>query len=271
MGKASGGKEQRRSYKRSRPELLEKLRERLTLLNAACVGFDHEGRFAEALHLAVGLRILLHDTRTSVSIFRQLGVKDELLFEDTCGPYPAGLLVDSGRLAMLSTDPGRGDDWVPLYERRSPPGGRIAPQPFDRWWTECVLMDEAKRQFSRKRLVLKLSDQDGGAHVDPELAEDYAALSRGNSLGWARSTSPMPDAPSTPLSSPVPASVRQIAHEVIRSCQWWLEDALTKMGDDPQVASDVVSPLATYRTPFRAGRTNWPIELTERPPEGWAG
>jgi len=41
-----------------------------------------------------------------------------------------------------------------------------------------------KNIFTRRKIVLELSDTDGGAHVDAGLKDDYFALSRDNSLGW---------------------------------------------------------------------------------------
>lgn len=75
-----------------------------------------------------------------------------------------------------------------------------------------MFKDKAGNTFSRRDIVLAVANQDGGAHVDPELDEDYAALSKDNTLGWHFSVggteTEFPD-------NPVPASIRQIAHEVL--------------------------------------------------------
>jgi hypothetical protein len=73
-------------------------------------------------------------------------------------------------------------------------------------------------------LVLGLAHTDGGAHVDPELEEAYAELSRDNSLGltFYQNDERLPD------TSPVPANVRQIAFEVEKTILEQLEDVLAE-------------------------------------------
>jgi hypothetical protein len=83
-------------------------------------------------------------------------------------------------------------------------GGRA--RTFDDWWGQTVLRDAQRREFSRWDLVRVVSNQDGGAHVDPNVDELHYELTRLNSLGISRGT--------TPRDSPVPASIRQIGWEV---------------------------------------------------------
>lgn len=84
--------------------------------------------------------------------------------------------------------------------------------PFLAWWKAVVFKDQRGNRFSRKDIVLTVANQDGGAHVDPELDEDYDALSKKNTLGWTFKSG---DAEIPWPSNPVPASIRQIAHEVL--------------------------------------------------------
>jgi hypothetical protein len=68
--------------------------------------------------------------------------------------------------------------------------------------------------FTRKDLVLSIANQDGGAHVDPQLDEDYAGLTRKNSIGWVAEI----DGKIIPNeSNPALASIRQIAYKVLES------------------------------------------------------
>lgn len=176
-------------------------------------------------------------------------------FEDTCGPISPRLVMTSGALAVPSTNPAWGD-WVPLYERRTPGPRDLldrTPKPFDRWWSEAVIEDGAKHTFSRRKFVLGLANQDGGGHVDPALDEDYAAISRENSLGWEHASSPHPGTPGSPVSSPVLACVRQVAHEVIRSCQWWLPEVLRAINVEEDRIVAVIAPIANYLTPAQRG------------------
>ena len=86
--------------------------------------------------------------------------------------------------------------------------------PFQEWWDEVVIRDSGDNLFSRSDLVLTMADQDGGAHVDPDLNEAYANLSRFNSQGWAVRSGGSSYEPGNSLTA---TSVRQIAHEVEQS------------------------------------------------------
>ena len=92
---------------------------------------------------------------------------------------------------------------------------RIKPaKQFDAWWNDPVLKDAQGSVFNRRKLVLDVANEDGGAHVDPSLNPAYEALARHNSLGWVYSVGhgQQPFA-----NSPVLASVRQIAYELDRT------------------------------------------------------
>ena len=44
--------------------------------------------------------------------------------------------------------------------------------------------DSAQILFSRKDFVLALANQEGGAHVDPQIKEAYDKIANSNSMGW---------------------------------------------------------------------------------------
>jgi hypothetical protein len=94
-----------------------------------------------------------------------------------------------------------GDD-VPLTRQVS----------FEEWWHEIVFKDKSGNLLSRKELVLTAANQDGGGHVDPELDEVYDKLVRENTLGWLKSSGGKTE----PIGDPTKASIRQIAHELIK-------------------------------------------------------
>ncbi|GFO81541.1 MAG: hypothetical protein A49_11680 [Methyloceanibacter sp.] len=85
---------------------------------------------------------------------------------------------------------------------------------FDVWWNQPIVCDKQRRKMSRKDLVLALANKDGGAHVDPELDEIYASLSRQNSLGWEWVSE---EGTRDPDSGPELACLRQISHELEKS------------------------------------------------------
>ncbi len=103
---------------------------------------------------------------------------------------------------------------------------------FESWWNETVILDKNKSKFSRKLLVLSLSNKDGGAHVDHTLDEQYANLSRFNSLNWVLITSEHEiKGPST---GPEIASVRQIAYEVLLTLKDEFPDLFIQLGHERQ-------------------------------------
>jgi hypothetical protein len=211
MGKASRLRRER-GPRRSREDLLTLLVENQQFLERSAVAFD-EGYAAEAKRLAVVLRVLLHDTNQSHSLLERLGVKERLPFLDTADPInPNNLLPTPGLLMMtMSTAAGtaKGDYVAPLGDL---PPGRPVWKPFASWWQNPVMKVDGT--WSRKELVLTLANQEGGAHVDPELNERYEALARHNALGWVA----FDGAKEEPFEgSPIAVAVRQITYEVIET------------------------------------------------------
>ncbi|MCP3907512.1 MAG: hypothetical protein GY712_05790, partial [Oceanicoccus sp.] len=92
---------------------------------------------------------------------------------------------------------------------------------FPEWWNKIVLKDNNQNSFSRRELILALSNKDGGAHVDPNLDSAYADLTRNNSVGIVFSDGQTYQA----VKDVELHTVRQIAYEVIIS----IERQLNKM------------------------------------------
>jgi hypothetical protein len=210
-------------------DLIADLAEQRGFLQASAGAYD-SGQESEAKRLALHLRVLLHDTRQQQSLLTRLGVRDTLPWTDTSsGPVPNGVIVYGAGLAMLRMHlgPDASISYAPPLADRSPE--RFHPgQAFIDWWREPVLDDAQGNQFSRADLVLAVADQDGGAHIDDRLTPAYAALSRGNSLGFTQEPAPTPSGEGmfaaafgisggagAPLANSVAlANVRQIAWEV---------------------------------------------------------
>lgn len=87
---------------------------------------------------------------------------------------------------------------------------------FKNWWEEIVVKDRNGEVFTRKDLVLAVANKEGGAHVDPQLDEAFAELTRFNSLGWQVDTRGIRTPPDNSI---VDASIRQIAHELLCSVE----------------------------------------------------
>lgn len=229
--------------KRGRTELIELLREQLAFLEDSGRSFD-AGVEAEAKRLATVIRVLVHDTGSSSSLLKQLGIKHQLRYLDTAerparGP---GILIEQWSVGLggicLDADGVRFE--APLRDLSR---DNFGWQSFPTWWNRVVLADKAAERFTRKDLVLFLANKEGGAHVDQDLpARRFLALARYNTLKWGKGvnedghhyvTAPMGPA-DEPLGNPIPVNVRQIAFE--------LEETIhTRLGNllGPTAASQV--------------------------------
>jgi hypothetical protein len=195
----------------TREELLSHLHEQRAFLRLSAETFDR-GIQAEAKRLAAVIRTMVHDTGKSRSLLGQLGVKTRLRYHDTRArpPVPGAILIHAG-LAIIEI----GYEGAGVTRFQAPlddlsPERRGSPVPFEDWWTGEVLRDNEGNSFARRDLVLGVAHLDGGVHVDPELEESYAALTRANSHGWE-----LFDMQGVLLSEgPVLANVRQIAWEL---------------------------------------------------------
>jgi hypothetical protein len=222
---------------RSREEVIQKLAEQVGLLRSSARAFD-EGIDAEALRMAVHIRVLVHHTKRSRSLLNQLGVQHQLLFLDTWQPpepsQPGHIIVhrwDAG-LAVIEfhMEEGKGEARfrAPLNDQ---PDRITGPQPFRFWWNQAVIEDVTRQRFTRKDLVLFMANQEGGAHIDPEIKPRWHALTRLNSLGWGYRENyiTVPAGPDdSPMGNPVPANIRQIAFEVEKSIAEQLRDLLDR-------------------------------------------
>jgi hypothetical protein len=128
-----------------------------------------------------------------------------------------------------------------MYHAKLHSADRREPKPFDEWWRQGVLDDRQGTIFTREGLVLALAHKDGGAHVDPDLDEAYAALSRGNSLGYEFYAGEVRLRPE----SPVPANVRQVAFEL----QVTLEDQLSNLLTEREEIDDAQPGVTLFATP----------------------
>lgn len=195
---------------RSRPDLMNHLTRQLGLLRRRAASFD-AGFEDEALHLALVLRVLLHDTNSSHSLLGQLGVKHALHFVDTANPIdPSNLLPTEGLLMLKGDSSGVTyiaplGDGVPERYRRT--------KGFDLWWHAPVSKTKDRRLFSRYDYVVRIvANREGGAHLDPTPDPDFDDFVRGNPFGWVLESGEQP--PQRPAGNEVLASVRQIAYEV---------------------------------------------------------
>lgn len=187
----------------SESELEKHLEEHLGFLRTSAELFD-KGNKTEAKRLAVSVRVLVHDTKQSRSLLGQLSKKDRD-FLDTAQPRTKTVVTSYTGLVGTSFMGGP-SEYVPHLATH-----KGVMLPFAQWWDAPVIADFEQREISRRGLILAVANQDGGAHVDPELNEIYAGVSRANAMGRVR----LRDTGWEAVPDLAQATVRQIAHEVL--------------------------------------------------------
>jgi len=206
----------------TREDLLNHLEEQLSFLKSSTESFD-KGFLGEAKRMAVVIRILLHDTKHSKSLLNQLDMKGNKFLDTAVAYDPNNLIAQTLLLSIQLTNNGsqfianldsidkHQQKWIDFYE----------------WWNKIVIADKYQQTLTRKELILSLSDQDGGAHIDPKINEKYGHITRLNSLEIFRNKD---EKKQGPLKNSHLISVRQITHEVIKT----LESDYEKFGPTPQ-------------------------------------
>lgn len=161
-------------------------------LSTSCAAFD-AGDEDEAARIAVVIRVLVHDTKSSTSLLTQLGLKAALRYLDTEHGYGVsfgaasvdGVLQEVGPRGLAHWDPASvSPRWFAPLSRMEVHERLIA---FDNWWQVACITDESGvAMISRWRLVDWMAHQDGGAHVDPRgLDERYVRyLAVGDGSMW---------------------------------------------------------------------------------------
>jgi len=200
-------------YVQTTDELLDHLRDQIAFTKQSASSYDN-GFEDEAKRLAVVIRVLVHDTSNSTSLLTLLN-KKRIKFYDSALPYDPKNLLPYNGLTMMRLSTQEGASYVAPLDGGPPVRSRVRKITFNTWWKDTfVIKDKYGNTFTRKDLILNASNTDGGAHVDPELDVAYANLSRFNSLGWKVFRNDIED---DFRNSPVLPSVRQIAHEVLKT------------------------------------------------------
>lgn len=197
------------AVKLTQEELAKHLAEQIGFLQSSAKLYDL-GNEAEAKRMAVGLRVLLHDTRTSSSLLGQIHLKKRMQFISTAQKYDPTNLLSQQCLLMLRLN-GNTAQYVPLFENND----RYRLLSFPDWSSEIVFSDQKKNLYRRKQVLKLLANQDGGAHVDPELDDDLAAMKKNDLTGWVITRA---DGSTAPFDNDaVYATMRQMTFEVLQS------------------------------------------------------
>lgn len=194
-----------------RRELRQRLNEQLVFMALSSAAYD-AGFRPEFVRLALSIRVLVYDTKNSVSLLSLLGEKKRIRYLDTAWYPPdqrAGTcaVLTTGQPRLVMVQVGGQPMFRPILDEDSSDPQRPRDLvPFDDWWSAGVIFPpKTDEEFSRRDLVLWAANKSGGAHVDDTLPEDYDRLSNLNAIAVS------------PSENPVPATIRQIAHELAAS------------------------------------------------------
>jgi len=203
-------------YVQTKDELLAHLKDQIAFMIQSVISYDN-GFEGEGKRLAVIIRVLVHDTLKSTSLLTLLGEKDAM-FYDSAAVYDPRNLLTSNCLTMVRLSTKEGAEYVAPLDNLSPSRNKDKRVGFDRWWNRNIIYkDNKENTFTRKDLVLNVANKEGGAHIDPKLDPSYADLARFNSLGWKVF---MSGVEKDFNNTPVLPSIRQIAHEVLKTLKY---------------------------------------------------
>ncbi|WP_243439235.1 YecA family protein [Fundidesulfovibrio soli] len=189
----------------TKADLEKKLHQQLEYIQRSAELFD-AGHEDEAIRLAVPIRVLVHQTKHSHSLLDQLGMKGVKFFDSSFVLIRESLVPHSGLVFMDGAEA----KFIPPLDMA---GLEFRKVDFEDWWNGNVFRDSNDNLYTRKNLILTAADQDGGAHVDPALEHIYEGLLRKNTHGWNSKDQDGKDV----FWSPVYPSIRQIAHEVLKT------------------------------------------------------
>jgi hypothetical protein len=201
---------------KSEDELKEDFKLQLELLKVLADQYD-KGDTIVGKSIATSIRVLVYDTDNSHSLLSQLCLKNRKFF-DTASPVVEGVSGETQRIGSFCGLVGIGvgiknkQSYIPYLDET--PGDKFGFVDFNEYWNRNIFIDNNKNKFTRKDIVLAITNQDGGAHVDPKIDEKYKQLSRQNSLGWKTSVDGKiwDNSQGSEL-----ATVRQIAHELLHT------------------------------------------------------
>lgn len=193
-------------------DIQEEFRAQLKLLKKSCDAYD-SGDSDEFRRIALAVRVLVYDHGQSKSVAGQLGLKS-IPFHSFSPPVNPRNLMTSHTLVGLNMSQ-EGTIYWPLLDK-GPPISRSSS--FDDWWNEVVFCSPGRISMPRSGFILHTANQAGGAHVDPQLDEEFHKIAKENEAGWMANFGGV----EKPLMDLEKACVRQIGFEVYNTLvpQW---------------------------------------------------
>ena len=184
------------------------LKEQIYFLQSSVKLYDL-GNYIEAKRLALTIRVLLFDEGKGQSLLGQMHLKKRMNFVSTAQEFSENNLLTQQCLLKMVLD-GPNSHFEPLFE-----GGSIHYLSFNQWKNEIVICDKDRKTYTRRDLIKLLANQDGGAHIDPEIDPKVKPLKDAFVSGWLMVDQ---NGNEIPLKNDIVyCSMRQIAYEVLKS------------------------------------------------------
>ncbi len=142
----------------SAEDLAAHLKRQLIFFRNSVAAYDN-GCVEEAIRIGVVIRVLCHDTQSSVSLLKQMGQKATLRLVTTAKTLSNDVLADMDFGELMA-----GMTFGRTLEYDAVPEGSPAILCAD-WWEQPVFIRD-KKAYTRKDVVLSAANKDGGAHVD---------------------------------------------------------------------------------------------------------
>ena len=200
--------------------------EQTSLLIDACHSYDN-GKFHQAKTMSSIIRTLVKDpdnpgpNNKTISLLKSLSAKESMKFFNT-GYEAANPLINISLIgiATVPTLPplinGLESIYLPLLNDSELIDCKWLN--FDQWWKSKVIVYKSENLdivFTRKKIVLTMAEQDGGAHIDnfKNINKNYRNLITGATHLFTSNL----DGSETGIKHIQYALVRQISHELIVS------------------------------------------------------
>ncbi len=212
------------------------LRRQLGFVRTSCTLFD-QGYTDEAIRIALGIRVILHDTKSSTSVLKHLRIKDNVTLISTILPnnlemFPGfcglDLRKDQPIFPLLGNAPKRllliSEWWEEVFYVTAKDSDLVAIHRVGRDGDSFVALERNshnKVEISRKNLIIAAANTDGGAHVDKELPANYKLIANDGSLGMLVENQPLKEAHLV--------AIRQIGFEILNS-----PDILSLLADETE-------------------------------------
>lgn len=187
--------------------------------NAVSVAHLFDKGVFESSTLLIGIiRLLVHDTNSSISLLKRLDDKNAIYFLDTSIDYPPDTFHLQnflfGAHVRKVNEEEHFQSLLPKFYFEDDHSKTVS---FDDWWEKIVIILHGNN-FSRKDIILITAHKHGILHSDDKVDAVYYDLAN-NVLSFAYHTETMdienPDVDVEPIDNTLYSLIRQISHELI--------------------------------------------------------